>query len=241
MPVKKSIYSWSDKKLLHEERRIRWSSEDIASAISLQSVSPKAYRYLRANNYPLPAMSTLRKWVSNFDVSQGNLKPVVTLMRNKSFHFNEVERISVLSFDEVYLSNKIEIDKKVEQAIGPHKACQTVMARGLISNWKQPIFYEFNRPTTKDILIQIISSLYDANFIVVAIASDMGTGNVSLWSQLNVGHNKDCFFNHPCDPCLNFFVFADIPHLIKLARNHILDNGFVYENAIINRDYWTRN
>ncbi|XP_057658778.1 uncharacterized protein LOC130895480 isoform X2 [Diorhabda carinulata] len=46
-------------------KKIRWSSEDIASAISLRSVSPKAYRYLRTNSYPLPALSTLRRWVSS--------------------------------------------------------------------------------------------------------------------------------------------------------------------------------
>lgn len=61
------------KKLLDPEKvkKIRWSPEDIASAVSLRSVSPKAYRYLKANKYPLPALSTLRKWVSTFDLSQG--------------------------------------------------------------------------------------------------------------------------------------------------------------------------
>jgi len=33
----------------------RWSPEDISSAITLRSVSPKAYRYLRSKkNFPLP-------------------------------------------------------------------------------------------------------------------------------------------------------------------------------------------
>ncbi|CAH1981430.1 unnamed protein product [Acanthoscelides obtectus] len=59
------------KKLLNAgKKRVRWSPEDIATAISLRSVSPKAYRYLRVNNYPLPALSTLRSWVSSFDVHQ---------------------------------------------------------------------------------------------------------------------------------------------------------------------------
>lgn len=126
------------KKLIHPEKgkKIRWTPEDIASAISLRSVSPKAYRYLRANNYPLPALSTLRSWVSSFDMSQGLLKNVISLMKNKSAVLTETERICVLSFDEVYVSNKIEIEKKQERVVGPHKACQTVMARGLFSNWK---------------------------------------------------------------------------------------------------------
>ncbi|CAH0556742.1 unnamed protein product [Brassicogethes aeneus] len=50
------------KTLLNSKKNMRvcWSTEDIASAFSLWSVSPKAYRYLRANNYPLPAQKLLK-------------------------------------------------------------------------------------------------------------------------------------------------------------------------------------
>lgn len=50
--------------------RAHWSPKDIASAISLRSVSPKAYRYLKRTGYPLPALSTLRRWASNFPLTQ---------------------------------------------------------------------------------------------------------------------------------------------------------------------------
>ncbi|XP_077281916.1 uncharacterized protein LOC143908273 [Temnothorax americanus] len=44
------------------KKRISWSPEDIASAISLRSISPKAYRYLRnVLQIPLPGPSTLRR------------------------------------------------------------------------------------------------------------------------------------------------------------------------------------
>nr|CAH7759845.1 unnamed protein product [Callosobruchus chinensis] len=219
-------------------KRIRWSPDDIASAVSLRSVSPKAYRYLRVNNYPLPAMSTLRKWVASFDVSHGILRSVITLMQKKSSDFTQQDRICVLTFDEIYISNKIELDKKTEQVIGPHKSCQTVMVRGLLSKWKQPIYYNFDQPMMKDTIEKIVSELFQANFVVVAITSDMGTGNTSLWSQLGIGYDKKCFINHPCDNSLKIFVFADPPHLIKLARNHLIDHGFVVDNKLINIDYF---
>ncbi|CAH1989757.1 unnamed protein product [Acanthoscelides obtectus] len=180
------------KKLLNAgKKRVRWSPEDIATAISLRSVSPKAYRYLRVNNYPLPALSTLRSWVSSFDVHQGILKSVITLMQKKSLDCTEADRICVLSFDEMYVSNKIEIDKKTEQIIGPHRCCQTVMVRGLLSKWKQPIYYEFDQSMMKYIIEKIVAELFRANFIVVAITSDMGTGNTGLWSQLEALYLED--------------------------------------------------
>lgn len=40
--------------------RVRWSAEDIMSAISLRSLSPKAYKYLKnVKNIPLPCLTTL--------------------------------------------------------------------------------------------------------------------------------------------------------------------------------------
>jgi hypothetical protein len=95
--------------------------------------------------------------------------------------------------------NRVDIDKKYQQKIGPYKTCQTVMIRGLIGNWKQPLYYKFDQPMDKDILMEIISELYEASYSVVALVSDMGTGNVRVWSQFNVGHNKPCFFSHPCN------------------------------------------
>lgn len=63
------------KKLEYPKRKIKWSAEDISSAISLQSVSTKEYRHLRSQNYSL---STLRKWDAAFNVNLGILKDVVT-------------------------------------------------------------------------------------------------------------------------------------------------------------------
>jgi len=40
------------------------------------------------------------------------------------------EKLTILSFDETYISKRICFDKKNEQVIGPHKSVQTVIARG---------------------------------------------------------------------------------------------------------------
>ncbi|XP_071634266.1 uncharacterized protein [Temnothorax longispinosus] len=55
------------------KKRVKWNIEDISSAISLRSVSPKAYRYLRKNKYslrPLPGLSTLRKWATRLNLDE---------------------------------------------------------------------------------------------------------------------------------------------------------------------------
>jgi len=44
------------------------------------------------------------------------------------------DKMTVLSFDETYISHKISYDKKNEQILGPYKCVQTVMARGWLHN-----------------------------------------------------------------------------------------------------------
>lgn len=71
---------------------MRWLPEDIASAISLRSVSPKAYRFLRLNSYPLPALSTLRNWAATFNLDEGILYSVLPLLKAKALDLNPGNR-----------------------------------------------------------------------------------------------------------------------------------------------------
>lgn len=78
-----------------EKKRIKWNIEDISSAISLRSVSPKAYRYLRKKNYPLPGLSTLRKWATRLNLEEGILKDVISLMREKGKSISAFQKIYI--------------------------------------------------------------------------------------------------------------------------------------------------
>lgn len=91
--------------------------------------------------------------------------------------------------------------------------------------------------------------LYDIDYIVIAIVCNMGSTNLKLWNELNVGVNipstskqkigdikKECFITHPTDNTLKVFFYADDPHLLKLAQNNFFDHGFRVERLIVNKD-----
>jgi hypothetical protein len=217
------------------KRKIHWNADDIASAISLRSVSSKAYRYLRNHNFPLPGLSTLRDWARCFNVDPGPLVDVMRMLKIKAKGMSEWDRLTVLSFDEIYISNKVSIDQANQQVVGPHRACQVIMARGLVGKWKQPVYYDYDRNMTKEIMFDIISRLYHSSLIVIAVTSDMGTGNIGFWNQVGIGFNKNVYFFHPEDDNLKIHVFADVPHLLKLARNHFLDHGFTINGVKVDR------
>lgn len=217
------------------KKRIRWASDDIASSISLRSISPKLYRFLREQGFPLPGLSTLRDWAKCLNLEQGTLASVMELMKVKAREMPELNRLAVLAFDKIYISNNVSIDPAIQQIVVPHRTCQTVMARGLLNKWKQPVYYGFDQSMTEQIMFDIISQLYYAGFNVVAITSDMGGGNIGFWSKLNVRHDKPVFFLHPVDASLKVHVFADVPHLLKLLRNHFLDHGFTSAGVKIDK------
>ncbi|KAL4085495.1 hypothetical protein QTP88_027353 [Uroleucon formosanum] len=53
----------------------------------------------------------------------------------------------------------------------------------------------------------------------------MGLSNIGLWKALNI-HIENTSFKHKITN-QNIYVFADVPHLLKLARNHLIVKGFV--------------
>jgi len=86
---------------------------------------------------------------------------------------------------------------------------------------------------TPEILSDIICNLHDIGFNVISIVNDMGPTNQRLWKNMNVSHHTPNF-NLP-KTGNRIYVFADVPHLLKLCRNNFIDNGFIikhYTNKI---------
>lgn len=140
----------------------------------------------------------------------------------------EMDKLTMIPYDKIYLSQAIGIERKNEEVVGPHKTCQVVMARGLFKKWKSPNFYAFDQPMTKAILDDLITKLYVSGYTVVGVTSDLGPSNKAVLKDLDVDLSDptNCSFPHPCNPDLEKFTFFDAPHLLKLLRNHLLDSGY---------------
>lgn len=99
--------------------KVKWSSEDIANAVSLRCTSSKGYRFIKnVMKIPLPGLSTLRRWANRVHIKPGVFSVVLDVMRAKKRCIHDVEKLVVLTFDEMYLNNKISIDRETEQVIG---------------------------------------------------------------------------------------------------------------------------
>ncbi|KAF0310977.1 Transposable element P transposase [Amphibalanus amphitrite] len=137
------------------------------------------------------------------------------------------ERLCILMFDEMKVSNLMDYDPREDQVVGPHKYLQQVMVRSLVGNWRLPLFFDFDRPMTADLLFDLVRQAESAGALVTGVVSDLGPTNQGLWRALGIAHNRRTSSTNPADPNRQVWVFADTPHMIKLARNHLLDEGLV--------------
>jgi len=93
---------------------------------------------------------------------------------------------------------------------------------GVIGQWKQPVFYAYCSRQYAELLFEIITALTNCQFDVVAFVSDMGSSNQSgLWKDLQITVDNSSF-QHPSTLHKKIHVFADVLHLIKLARNNFV-------------------
>nr|AAK54378.1 repressor [Drosophila subsilvestris] len=203
-------------------KRALFNATDMSAAICLHTAGPRAYNHLYRKGFPLPSRATLYRWLT--DVNAGTLDVVIDLMENEEIP--EVDKLCVLSFDEIKVAAAFEDDSSADVVYEPSNYVQLAIARGLKKSWKQPVYYNFNARMDADKLLSIINKLHKRGYPVVAIVSDLGAGNQSLWRELGISETKP-WFSHPADEDLKIFVFSDTPHLVKLIRNHYVDSGLV--------------
>lgn len=104
----KSFFSEAQLQRLIGQKKTHWAASDIADAITLKSISKGAYKYLRRKiGYPLPGLSTLRRWSLKLKVEPGINGAVILLMKAWGKNMTRNEKLTVLSFDETYLSDQV--------------------------------------------------------------------------------------------------------------------------------------
>ncbi|KAJ8913733.1 hypothetical protein NQ315_007450 [Exocentrus adspersus] len=175
--------------------KVTWTREDIVKAFTLRYLSKKAYVFVKEENYPLPGLGTLRRYAENINLRPGILYSVLNFMRIMATDMAEREKVAVLMFDKMKVTYTQEYDMKLDNVVGPYSYVQVVLARGLVGQWKQPVFVGFDRAVTEDILFEIISEMNKASFNVVAMVCECSPTNQGLLSRLGVNQTKNFFLN----------------------------------------------
>ncbi len=215
------------RRLLNKETKYQrgYTKEDVVTALIIKTSSPKLFRFLKAKKLlALPSMRTQEKYLRHFTCEPGILHDSIFLLKKKMDNEESSHsKLAVLCIDEINTRKLYEWCPRQKKVYGPHKKLQVAQVRGLTHSWKQPIYASFDTTMTKMLLFQIMEELDKSGVTVTAIVFDMA--NTALISQLHLSP-ETYSFKHPTDPSQQVFCFPDVPHLLKLFRNHLLDDGY---------------
>ncbi len=106
---------------------------------------------------------------------------------------------------------------------------------------------DFDKNMNKKLLDEIIVTMESKGFMIHGVVCDLG--NPTLLKQLKFHKSKKVpkskrqfYFKNPFDKSRRVYIFADAPHMLKLARNHLLDDGFKIPASdgkkIVDGDRW---
>jgi len=227
------IFSRRQIDLIGGKKRVKWEVEDIAQALAMKSISPKAYQTLRLVwKLPLPCVRTLVNWAQRFKCRSGILSDVLQVLKAEGHNLDSFSKQCVLCFDEMSVSSEIVWDKSMDEIVGPHSHAQVVLVIGLFSKWKQPIFYDFDTPIDKKLLNQLIFDTECLGFPVMATVSDQGGSNQGLGTELGISI-KHTSLENPYESNRRIWMFYDAHHIIKLLKSHLIDHGLVLSNSTL--------
>jgi len=202
------------------------------------------------------------RWVSNVEFSPGLSTDILRLINKNHTSNNDMQKVGIIGFDEMSISNLMSYYPKRDQILGPFKKVQVLSVRGLFGQWKYPVFYDFDTKMTISLLLQTIKKLHDTGLVIkgdylyliqvgihpinysyyAGIVCDNATDNQKLWKDLGIcvddEHNVISSFYHPVTG-ENVWAFSDFPHLMKLLRNKVIDNGFTlpYQEKLKGSDF----
>ena len=225
----------------------KWSPSTIKNALQLHfACGPTGYRVLLSQKYPLPSLRTLRRSIQFVKFESGILTEVFHFLAIKVKDMNVQERQCCLTLDEMSITASVELDNRNGNFIGevtlpghtgPATHSLVFMIGGISTRWKQTVAYYFASNSTDgtvfaDIVTEIIERCHLIGINVVAVTSDMGSANRAMWKKLGIVGGKRTVtvnsFTHPCNPQAKVVVLADVPHVIKNVRNHLVNGQSIF-------------
>jgi hypothetical protein len=110
------------------------------------------------------------------------------------------------------------------------------MARGITTNWKQPIAYYLVNEScpsviVKEKLLEVITKISSIGLKVHCVISDLGSNFQKLLKELGVGVTKPWFIHNG----RKIFYLFDSPHLIKAKGNNLSKYDFHFGGKVA---YW---
>lgn len=223
----------------------RYTREFKRFCLNLFYTSPHSYRFL-SKTICLPSKISMANMHIPFSTEiNGQMWEVLT----KSIKgMSAVDKNCILCMDVMRLKRSLFYNSKQGKIVGLHEINNeqrpyaaefafTIMLRGIISNWKQPVGFGFISSSKTEVklnswIVNTVKKLISLTFNVRAFVSNLGTVFLQLSNSLGISKET-------CSFVINdkkiYYIF-NVPSLVKSVRNNLLDNDYEFENKIVKWD-----
>ena len=86
-------------------------------------------------------------------------------------------------------------------------------------------FYDFDKRVDAELFLNIVRKVKSTGFRVRTFVSYMGLKNQKLLADLEI-KTGNTFLKNPCCEERHIWAFCDVPHLLKLMRNYLIDKVY---------------
>ncbi len=215
-------------------KRKRYSEEFKDLVIRLSFKGASTYKYL-SKRLNLPPKCTVSRWMSKIRFREGLDENLFSLLKLHMQNFEEKDRVGSLLMDEMSLKEGLDYDQSRDKIMGVKKkdngsytypsSVLTFMLVGVRHKWKQVLSYHFcenSLPTVQlhRVFLQILEKVEQCGVKILNVTADQGSNFSGLFSKLCVTEKEPYFHYNQ----RKIFVTPDPPHLLKSARNALLDH-----------------
>ncbi|KAJ8910981.1 hypothetical protein NQ315_003674 [Exocentrus adspersus] len=179
----------------------RFTQKEKILCLALYKKSPKMYKFLSIM-FVLPSKATLNKLLNVITFEPGINEHVFRTLEKTGRNMSQPEKYVSIIFDEMAITPALSFNEKkgyIEgfQDLGGEERSSdfadhviVFMVRGIMKNFKQPIFYGFTKdggakwPQIKQILTVVIKKVIEAGFIPITTICDQAPNNCKALKEL---------------------------------------------------------
>lgn len=226
----------------------RYTREYKQFALTIYFLGPKMYKFL-TKTFQLPPKNSLFKISHNWNIVPGLNNFVFSVIETKVKSLPENARDCILCVDEMSIKTFLYYNITRDLISGFHETdankcyepaqnALVLMARGINSNWKQPVAYYFLKGNTpcnalRDIFFKCIAKLKSINLNVIATITNQGSNFMKLTKTLNISKEKP-YFEVNGDKVYYMF---NVPNLLKSSRNNFFKYKLKTPAGLTNKSF----
>lgn len=217
-----------------------YTSEFMIFCLNMYCTSPLAYRFL-SKTVSLPLKSTLSDAWQMLPMETKITQQMWNILAATAKNMSTSEKECVLCMDKMTLKGNLAYDAKEDKIMGlceidgqqqPVVATYafTLVLRGILSDWKQPIGFSFTsssmhmEDSLKEFIINTVKHLFNLGFNIRAFLSDMSSEYLGFSEILGVNKENPVFKINGH----NIYYIFNLPNLMNYVRNSLMEFDFEF-------------